>query len=120
MQLTELGYRVVEAGDGKSALEILGNASTIDLVFSDVVMPGGMTGFDLARTIYRDHPEIKVLLVTGFAGAVLRQHVEVGESMPMLRKPYRRDELAARVRQVLDAKWTTAEPVLAASSGGAR
>src|SRR4051794_23423768 len=59
MQLTELGYRVIEAGDGKSALEILGNAATIDLVFSDVVMPGGMTGFDLARIVHRDYPEIK-------------------------------------------------------------
>jgi PAS domain S-box-containing protein len=120
MQLTELGYRVIEAGDGKSALEILGNATTIDLVFSDVVMPGGMTGFDLARNVYRDHPEIKMLLVTGFAGAVLRQHLEVGESMPMLRKPYRRDELAARVRQVLDAKWADAAPALVANSGEPR
>jgi CheY-like chemotaxis protein len=120
MQLTELGYRVIEAGDGKSALEILGDAATIDLVFSDVVMPGGMTGFDLARTVHRDHPEIKILLVTGFAGAVLRQHVEVGESMPMLRKPYRRDELADRVRQVLDAKRVIAEPAMTAISGVAR
>ncbi len=120
MQLTELGYRVIEAGDGQSALEILGNASTIDLVFSDVVMPGGMTGFDLARIVYRDHPEIKVLLVTGFAGAVLRQHIEIGETMPMLRKPYRRDELAARIRQVLDAKLTASEPVPTAMSGGVR
>jgi nitrogen-specific signal transduction histidine kinase/ActR/RegA family two-component response regulator len=120
MQLTELGYQVVEAADGKSALDILGSGTAIDLMFSDVVMPGGMTGFDLARTVRRNHPEVKILLVTGFAGAVLRQHSEAGESIPMLRKPYRRDELAARVRQVFDAKRSMAEPAFIGQSGGSR
>jgi CheY-like chemotaxis protein len=120
MQLTELGYHVIEAADGKSALDILGSGTTIDLMFSDVVMPGGMTGFDLARAVRRNHPEIKILLVTGFAGAGLRQQAEPGESVQLLRKPYRRDELAARVRQVFDAKRSIAEPALIGLSGETR
>jgi signal transduction histidine kinase/CheY-like chemotaxis protein len=110
MQLTEFGYRVIEAADGKSALDILGSGTVVDLVFSDVVMPGDMTGFDLARAVRQNHPEIKFLLVTGFADTALRPQSDIGEPIPVLRKPYRRDELAARVRQAFNAKRSVAEP----------
>jgi CheY-like chemotaxis protein len=109
MQLTEFGYRVVEAADAKSALDILSNGTVVDLVFSDVVMPGDMTGFELARTVRQNHPGIKIILVTGFAEGALRPEIEIGEPIPILRKPYRRDELASRVRQAFDTAQNNAE-----------
>ena len=103
-QLTDLGYRVVEAVDAAAALDILKDGVAIDLVFSDVVMPGSMTGFDLAIEIRALHPEMPIMLVTGFAEAALRQRNGLGESVQVMTKPYRRHELAARIRQALEGE----------------
>jgi hypothetical protein len=69
-----------------------------------------MTGFDLARTVRQNHPGIKVILVTGFAEGALRPEIDIGEPIPILRKPYRRDELASRIRQAFDTERNNAEP----------
>jgi CheY-like chemotaxis protein len=101
-QLKELGYRVVEAQDGPSALKIL-ESQPIDLLFSDIMMPGGMSGYDLAAKAVARRPALKVLLTSGFADTHLN------DSNPEIRtqvlaKPYRKDDLARALREVLDAK----------------
>ncbi|WP_374655383.1 response regulator [Dongia sp.] len=101
-QLHDLGYRVVEAANGPAALGILADGANVDLLFSDVVMPGGLSGFDLAAKVRERYPALKVLLVTGFAEAAARNNATVDRSVELMSKPYRRQELASRIRAILD------------------
>jgi PAS domain S-box-containing protein len=106
-QLTELGYKVVEAPSGKAALDILKeDGHHIDLLFTDVVMPGGMTGDILASEARATRPGLKVLFTSGFPQATAMQGggqaVEIVQGS-MLSKPYRKYELARRVRETLSS-----------------
>ena len=99
-QLLALGYRVLEAGDGAEALAIL-ETERVDLLFSDVVMPGGMDGFEVADMAVRRQAGIKVLLTSGFPRT--RYVDELRERpFPLLSKPYRKGNLAQSIRAVLD------------------
>jgi PAS domain S-box-containing protein len=102
-QLMELGYDVIEAQNAKGALEILRQDVPIDLLFTDVVMPGGMTGDVLAREARKLRPALKALFTSGFAQAAIQSGGEVSEipAGSMLNKPYRKHELAQRVRDML-------------------
>jgi CheY-like chemotaxis protein len=102
--LGDLGYRVIEAEDGPSALDILRTDGPIDLLFTDVVMPGGMSGFELASEARRLRPGIKILFASGFTetAAYTRSQTD-GNGAPLLTKPYRKDEVAWQVRFLLDA-----------------
>jgi CheY-like chemotaxis protein len=91
-ELTNFGYRVLTASDGPEALEILDGESDIDLLFSDVVMPLGMNGEELAREATRRRPELKVLLTSGYPPAELRERQSLGE-FRVLQKPYRFEDL---------------------------
>jgi len=97
--LEQIGCRVRAAGDGREARAILERGEAIDLLFSDVMMPNGLNGVELARAARSRRPGLKVLLTSGYA-AVVEQHAAVGE-FEVLAKPYRRADLAARVRAVL-------------------
>jgi signal transduction histidine kinase len=99
-QLTELGYAVIEAEDPPHALEALERASHVDLLFTDVVMPGGTTGYELAATVRERWPEIKVVLTSGFPDATIARNGGAA-SARLLSKPYRRDELGRTVREAL-------------------
>ena len=99
--LNGLGYRVVTASDAAGALEILKRGDHVDLVFTDVVMPGGRTGVQLAVEARALRPNIKVLLTSGYTGEALARHQT--ETMPLIEKPFREDELAARLREILDS-----------------
>jgi signal transduction histidine kinase len=99
--IAALGYRALCASDADGALKLLDGEEPIDLVFSDVVLPGGMSGVDLCREVRRHRPGSRVLLTSGYAPDV-PGGVEPGE-FPLLAKPYRRDELARRLRLALDA-----------------
>ncbi|HMN84984.1 MAG TPA: PAS domain-containing protein [Bauldia sp.] len=126
-QLRELGYRVLEAEDGPRALRVL-DAEPVDLVFSDVVMPGGITGYELARLAKLRRPEVRVVLTSGFPEAKLGNghgngngnghggsaaagdhggaaggHEGPPAGLRLLTKPYRREELARVIREALDA-----------------
>jgi CheY-like chemotaxis protein len=98
--LTGFGYRVVCARNGTEAMRILDSGQEFDLLFSDVVMPNGPNGVELAREAKRRNCEIKILLSSGYAGDVLARHRAVDE-FPIIHKPFRVSELAQCLRSVL-------------------
>jgi len=100
--LDDFGYRVLVAENGREALDLLDGDARVDLLFSDLIMPGGMNGVMLAREARRRQPRLKVLLTTGYAEASLERTDAGGEEFDMIAKPYRRSELARKVRIVLD------------------
>ncbi len=100
-RLRDLGYHVLEAANGPEALSLLPNHPEIALVFTDVVMPGGMTGTDLAREIQSKRPELKVLFTSGYAEPDLLQK-GIARSGTWLRKPYTTADLARTIRAVLE------------------
>lgn len=101
-RLDILGYTVVTAENGASAIEILRSMPGVQLVFSDVVMPGGISGFDLAAWVKANRPAVRVLLTSGFTGEVARHGEEPAmANVPLLSKPYALPELARAVREVL-------------------
>jgi CheY-like chemotaxis protein len=99
--LEDLGYRVLVAHNGPDALEIVKSLDHIDILFSDIVMPGGINGAELAAEARRIRPSIKVLLTSGYTGAALASDHGLPSNVPVLGKPYRRDELAARLRVII-------------------
>ncbi len=101
-RLESLGYKVIEAEDGPTALDELQSGQRIDVVFSDVVMPGGMSGLDLSRVVAARWPAVKVVLTSGYAEDVLRDHGAEAALTRILRKPYSRAEMARALRQALD------------------
>jgi signal transduction histidine kinase/ActR/RegA family two-component response regulator len=100
--LSGAGYRILVARDGRQALTLLQNDETIELIFSDVVMPQGMSGIELGRTARALRPGVKVLLTSGYAGAALDHEGAAGE-FEILAKPYHQAQLAARVAAALSA-----------------
>ena len=103
-QLTSLGLVVLEAENAQQALERLDGAKAVDLVFSDVVLPGSMDGIALTREIVKRYPDSKFLLTSGFPGKRLADTEGLGGAVRLLSKPYRKDELARMVREVLDER----------------
>ena len=103
--LGDLGYRVLQATDTKQAMAFLQGGEKIDLLFSDIIMPGSMDGFDLSDVALRLRPEIKVLLVSGYTpedSGISEQAKKLADQR--LAKPYSKIELAQRVRLVLDGE----------------
>ena len=97
-RLASLGYRTIAAASGSEALAALSNGATVDLLITDVHMPGDMHGPDLAKEARRMRPEIKVLFLSGAVDDV------VGADMNLLVKPCSKVELAEKVREVLGAE----------------
>ncbi|MCJ2126502.1 hybrid sensor histidine kinase/response regulator [Methylobacterium sp. J-077] len=100
--LRDFGYTTLMAGNAREALEILDSSERIDLLFTDLIMPGGMNGVLLAREARRRQPKLKVLLATGYAEASLERTDIGGSEFDLLNKPYRRTDLVRRVRAILD------------------
>jgi CheY-like chemotaxis protein/two-component sensor histidine kinase len=104
--LTGLGYQVTCATNAAEALEILQTPTQFDLLFTDVVMPGGVSGVSLARTAVEQRPGLAVLLSSGFVG----EGAVVGDvEFPLLDKPYETSVMAAKVRKLLDARTAAVE-----------
>jgi CheY-like chemotaxis protein len=101
-QLTELGYTVYEAGSGPDALQILRSGIELDLIFTDVVMPEGMTGYELARLARDLRPDLKILFTSGYTAIGARQEGAARNAGPLLSKPYRKRDLAHFIRAALD------------------
>jgi len=102
--LEELHYSVMVARDAREALEHLNGLARIDILFSDVVMPGGMNGAQLAQEARRVRPGLKVLLTSGYVADLEEGQTVAHGELPVLNKPYRRDELARTLRLVLSGK----------------
>jgi PAS domain S-box-containing protein len=102
--LQKLGYRTLLAADAGRALEVLASVPAIDLVFSDIMMPGGMSGLQLARTVRRRYPQLGVLLTTGYSGG---GHEAVRAGVPLITKPYQLSELGRQIREVLAQRGAT-------------
>lgn len=100
--LRELGYRVIEAHDGPAALRLLERQSRVDLLFSDVVLPGGMTGAQVAAQAKGMRPDLKVLFTTGYARNAIIHHGRLDKGVNLITKPFGSSELAAKIRDVLD------------------
>lgn len=98
--LEELGYHVLMAENGVEALARL-EAESPDLLFTDVVMPGGVNGWELAEQAKRIRPGLKVLLTSGYPLETLTLRGRLSEAAKVLNKPYRKSELAARLREAL-------------------
>jgi signal transduction histidine kinase/HAMP domain-containing protein len=98
--LTTFGYRVLCARNGAEAVQMLESGQEFELLFSDVVMPNGMNGVELAREARRLSKGIKILLTSGHAGNVLERHQAVDE-FPIIDKPFRLADLAQRLRTIL-------------------
>jgi PAS domain S-box-containing protein len=103
-QLTDLGYRTLEAENAKAALKILAAHPEIDLLFTDIVMPGGMSGTELAREAKRLYPKLKILLTSGYTARAMANGFHDIEGLELLNKPFRKRDLAARLRSVLERK----------------
>ena len=101
--LETLGYVVSSAANGPEALQALAERERFDLILSDVVMAGGMSGFDVARWVQTNAPGLRVLLASGYPDAVLRSEVPGRPQPEILRKPFSRSELARALRRALDA-----------------
>src|SRR5262249_24112855 len=102
-QLQKLGYRTLEAEDGQEALTILDRDPRIDLLFSDVVMPGGLSGRQLAAAVRRQRPPRKILLTSGRPDKAGR--ARAGERTALVPgKPYRQGDLALKLREILQAE----------------
>lgn len=100
--LNELGYKTYVAENAQQALKIFSEHSDIDCLFSDVVMPGGMNGYELAASLTQLKPQLKVLLSSGFTSKSIVKDGGNAFNKAILNKPYRKSELAKRIRQLLD------------------
>ena len=99
--LTDNGYRVIEAQNGRAALEILKDGAEIDLLFTDLVLPGGVDGVDLAKQARSMRPKIKVLYTTGYGYNAAKRNNGFEDGTEVLAKPYRKAELIRKIREVL-------------------
>jgi signal transduction histidine kinase/CheY-like chemotaxis protein len=102
-QLSYLGYQVLEAAHGKEALAILREHPEIDLLFTDVVMPGGLNGRELALEARKLYPALKVLFSSGYAESAILDMGLLDEHVQLLNKPYSRLQLERRIRGMLTA-----------------
>ncbi len=101
-QLSTLGYQVIEAKDGVNALAVLADDTPIDLLFTDVVMPGGLRGLELARQVSQLRPTLKVLFTTGYSEEALSDAGLLDDGAVVLHKPYTKAILANAISRVLD------------------
>lgn len=100
--LGELGYRVLQAADGPAALRLLRHEAHVDLLFTDVVLPGGMTGAQVAQEARDIQPGLKVLFTTGYARNAIVHNGRLDPGVQLITKPYSFADLAAKIRDVLD------------------
>jgi len=116
-QITSLGYSVVEASSPAEALDVVARNDRLDLMFSDIVMPGAIDGLELARLIRERRPDLKVLLTSGYPDLkAARSSEDSYVQWDILKKPYRRPDLKQALENALGANEAKAEPRVAAAS----
>jgi CheY-like chemotaxis protein len=100
--LSSLDYQIIEAATASAALEQLESIPGVDLLLTDVVLPGGMNGRELATEAARRAPGIQVLYMSGYTEDAIMHHGRLDADAELLQKPFRRSDLACAVRRVLD------------------
>ena len=101
--LDKNGYRVLEAHNGEAAIQLCKmDEAPIHLLVTDVIMPGGMNGYEVARLLTSFYPSMKVLYISGYAGEAIVQHGILEKGAAFLQKPFTPKILAQKVREVLD------------------
>jgi PAS domain S-box-containing protein len=105
--LTEMGHHPLQATDGTSALELVNRRQDIELVITDVIMPGGMDGLELVRTIRCTRPEVKVIYSSGFSADGLVERSGTSLDGLLLRKPYQRDAFNEMVLRAMEQEQST-------------
>ena len=100
-QLKSLGYKTLVAANGREALGFVDRGEAFDLLFTDVIMPGGISGRELAEAIRKQRPGIRVLYTSGYTDNSIVHHGRLDEGVLLLTKPYRRPQLAQMIRQAL-------------------
>jgi CheY-like chemotaxis protein len=101
--LTDLGYAAIDAADGAAGLKVLNSDLPIDLLVTDVGLPGGMNGRQLADAARAVRPDLKVLFITGYAENAVLSHGHLDPGMHVLTKPFAMDVLATRIRDLIEA-----------------
>jgi PAS domain S-box-containing protein len=99
--LAEAGYAVIEAPDGPAGLKVLESNARIDLLITDVGLPGGMNGRQIADAARVNRPDLKVLFITGYAENAVVSKGRLEKGMYVATKPFKMDELAARIREIV-------------------
>ena len=100
-QLHGLGYRTIAAADSRAAMALVENGEPFDLLFTDVVLSGGMTGRQLAEAVAKRRPGLKVLYTSGYTDNSIVHHGRLDRGVLLLTKPYRKTQLAQMIRQAL-------------------
>lgn len=103
-RLAGLGYKVISSDTGPRALALLEQSPDVDLLLSDIVLPGGMNGREVAEAARVMRPDLKVLFTSGYTENAIVHHGRLDAGVELLGKPYRREQLAAKVRKVLDGE----------------
>ena len=101
MMLKKLGWTVLEAEDGVKALEVLNERDDIDILLSDVVMPGGRSGYDLAREMAGQENSPRVLLVSGYPDEFRSDSANDGLTVPLLEKPFTMGKLRDALEELM-------------------
>jgi CheY-like chemotaxis protein len=100
-QLEELGYEVLAAPDAESALDAFAKAERIDLLLTDVILPGRLRGKELATLVKRASPQTQVLFMSGYTENAIVHDGKLDEGVNLISKPFRREDIARKVAQVL-------------------
>ena len=108
--LEELGYRALEASDGASGLKILRSDVSVDLLITDVGLPGGMNGRQVADAARAARPGLKVLFITGYAENAVLSHGHLAAGMHVLTKPFAMDALASRIKELITGARSASRP----------
>jgi CheY-like chemotaxis protein len=103
-QLKSFGYRTIAAANGPEALALVDRGTAFDLLFTDVVMPGGMNGRELADAVLQRRPDVPVLYMSGYPEAAMMKDGRLDPGITLLSKPYRPADLARAIRQVLESR----------------
>jgi CheY-like chemotaxis protein len=104
MQLEALGYDVVQARNASDALATLASGGTFELIFTDIVMPGGMNGYQLATEARKLRPGIHVLLTTGYSDQMVKNLSGLDPDVGLISKPYHRRELSLKLQEIIGAQ----------------
>jgi CheY-like chemotaxis protein len=102
-QIESLGYTTLEAANATEALKVIDNASAIDLLFTDVIMPGPMNGRQLVDEALKRRPSLKTLYTSGYTENAIVHHGRLDSGVLLLAKPYRKSDLAKMMRMALDS-----------------